>query len=123
MRIPRVVYPIGGRSSKDASCYSVLPAPAPRLPVGTVPQESGLFADSIAARGGANIGQIHRETVMSGPQPKPEPTPTPDPERDVPEPIPGDPQPSPDEQIHDPPVNPEHDSPSEIVFDEGEVGK
>lgn len=46
---------------------------------------------------------------MPNPQPKPEPAPKPITPADEPEPIPGDPQPSPDQQIHDPPLQPEKD--------------
>jgi len=58
---------------------------------------------------------------MPNPQPKPEPAPVPITPADEPEPIPGDPQPSPDQQIHDPPLQPEKDTPEEIVFDEEEI--
>jgi hypothetical protein len=58
---------------------------------------------------------------MPNPQPKPEPAPVPITPADEPEPIPGDPQPSPDQQIHDPPLQPEKDTPQEIVFDENEI--
>ena len=50
---------------------------------------------------------------MPNPQPKPEPAPVPITPADDPEPIPGDPQPSPDQQIHDPPLQPEKDTPEE----------
>src|SRR3954452_6167608 len=61
--------------------------------------------------------------TMPNPQPKPEPAPKPITPADEPEPIPGDPRPSPDQQIHDPPLQPEKDTPEEIVFDEEEVAK
>jgi hypothetical protein len=74
----------------------------------------------------ADRNSVLRETIMPNPpnpQPKPEPPPAPITPADEPEPIPGDPQPSPDQQIHDPPVYPQKDGPSGVVFDEEEVAK
>ncbi len=79
-------------------------------------------------QGVAQTDSTQDSSSVAAQQPKPgpgggnEPSPAPGPS-DPPEPQPGDPQPGPDQQIHDPPANPEHDSPNKVVFDEEQVAR